>query len=212
VNTDVTIAAARGILQVIDPSRLAKNGRPATLSVPWGKSLLHRMNFTKRRGSTKGGIPPDDLEDARKIFLTDIVETVALNDIPGELIFNWDQTGINLVPRTKWTMDKKGKKQIEIARLQDKRQITAVLCGSFVSEFLPPQVIYGGKTKQCHPHYTFPANWVISHSVNHEVTMLQYIREVIVPFVGSVRQQLELPDTPCIYFYCKSSIKVAISS
>ena len=118
---DVAIAAARGILQVIDPSRLAKNGRPATLSVPWGKSLLHRMNFTKRRGSTKGGIPPDDLEDARRTFLTDIVETVALNDIPGELIFNWDQTGINLSPGTKWTMDKKGKKRIEIAGLQDKR-------------------------------------------------------------------------------------------
>jgi len=146
------------------------------------------MNFTKRRGSTKGGIPPDDLKDARKTFLTDIVETVALNDIP---IFNWDQTGINLVPGTKWTMDKKGKKQIEIAELQDKRQITAVLCGSFVGEFLPSQLIYGGKTKQCHPHYTFPADWVISHSANHwsdEVTMLQYIREVIVPFVGSVRQ------------------------
>jgi len=67
------------------------------------------MNFMKRRGSTKGGIPPDDLEDARKTFLTDIVETVALDDIPGELIFNWDQTGINLVPGTKWMMDKKGR-------------------------------------------------------------------------------------------------------
>jgi len=88
-------------------------------------------------------------------------------------------------------MDKKGKKSIEIAGLQDKRQITAVLCGSFAGEFLPPQLIYGGKTKQCHPHYTFPADWVISHSANYwsnEVTMLQYIREVIVPFVGSVRQ------------------------
>ena len=211
MNTDVTIAAARGILQVIDPSRLAKNGRPATLSVPWGKSLLHRMNFTKRRGSTKGGIPPDDLEDARKIFLTDIVETVALNDIPGELIFNWDQTGINLVPRTKWTMDKKGKKQIEIARLQDKRQITAVLCGSFVGISTSTVNIWRqDQTMSSILHY-----WVISHSANHwsnEVTILQYIREVIVPFVGSVRQQLELPDTPCIYFYCKSSIKVAISS
>jgi len=29
-----TIAAARGILGVVDPSRLAKNGGPGTLSMP----------------------------------------------------------------------------------------------------------------------------------------------------------------------------------
>ena len=68
VNTEVVIAAARGLLQVMDPSRLAKNGGPATLSVAWVKSLLHRINFTKRRRSTKGGIPPDDLEEVRKTF------------------------------------------------------------------------------------------------------------------------------------------------
>jgi len=79
VNTDVAIAAARGILKVMDPSRLAKNSGLATLSVPWAKSLLHQMNFTKRRGSTKGGIPSDDLEGTRETFLTDIIETVALN-------------------------------------------------------------------------------------------------------------------------------------
>jgi len=41
VNTDVAIAAAREILKVMDPSRLAKNDGPATLPVPWAKSLLH---------------------------------------------------------------------------------------------------------------------------------------------------------------------------
>jgi len=45
----VTIAAARGIVQVMEASRLAKNGGPATLSVPWAKSLLKRMDFRKRR-------------------------------------------------------------------------------------------------------------------------------------------------------------------
>ena len=68
---------------------------------------------------------------------------VALNNISADLIFNWDQTDINLVLGTKWTMDKKGKEWIKIAGLQDKglqdkRQITAVLCGSFAGEFLPP--------------------------------------------------------------------------
>ena len=133
----------------------------------------------------------------RKTFLTEFVKKVALNDTPAELIFNWDQTGVNLVPGAKWMMDRKGKKRVAIAGLQDKRQIAAVMCSSFEGEFLPSQLIYGGKIKQCYPRYTFPADWVISHCAYHwsnEVTMLEYIREVIVPFVGAVRQQLGLPD------------------
>ena len=35
----------------------------------------------------------ENLEDARKTFLTEFVEKVALNDTPDELISNWDQTG-----------------------------------------------------------------------------------------------------------------------
>ena len=33
--------------------------------------------------------------------------------------------------------------------------------------FLPPQLIYGGKTDQCHPKYKFPDNFHIIHSENH---------------------------------------------
>ena len=88
----VTIAAAKGLAQVMEPSRLSKNGGPATLSVSWAKSLLKRMNFTKRRGSTKTGMAPDDLESAKKTFISEVLETIVLNDIPVELIFNWGLT------------------------------------------------------------------------------------------------------------------------
>ena len=102
-------------------TRLVECGGPATLSAAWEKSLLHQINFTKRRGSTKSRIAPNDLKEVKKSFLSEIVETVAMNDVPEDLIFNWDQTGINLVPGALWTMDKKGKKRIKIAELQDKR-------------------------------------------------------------------------------------------
>ena len=88
-------------------------------------------------------------------------------DVPEDFIFNWDQTGINLVPGALWTMDKKGKKWIKIAGLQDKRQITAAMCGNIIGEILPPQLIYGGKTARCHPRSSFSHNWVITHSSNH---------------------------------------------
>lgn len=35
---------------------------------------------------------------------------VRAHGIPDELVFNWDQTGINLVPGENWTLDKKGDK------------------------------------------------------------------------------------------------------
>ena len=218
VNTEIVRAAAKGLIQAMDRTRLAECGGPATLSVAWAKSLLHRMNFTKRRGSTKSGMTPNDLEKLRKTFLSEIVETVAMNDVPEDLIFNWDQTGINLVPGALWTMDKKGNKWIKIAGLQDKRQITAVICGSIIGEILPPQLIYGGKTAICHPQISFPHNWVISHSSNHwsnEETMLQHIRDVIVPFVDSTRQRLELPeDQPAlaIFDHFKGQLTEAITT
>ena len=122
-----TYIASHFIVQAMEASRLAKNGGPATLSVPWAKSLLKRIDFRKRRrGTTKSGTTPEDLDSIKKTFLSEVVETVDMNDIPGESIFNWEQTGVNLVPGALWTMDKRGKKRIDIAGFKDKRQITAV--------------------------------------------------------------------------------------
>ena len=44
-----------------------------------------------------------------------------MNKVPEDLIFNWDQTGINFVPGALWTVDKKGKSilKFKMAGLQD---------------------------------------------------------------------------------------------
>ena len=47
-----------------------------------------------------------------------------MEDIPP--VFNWDQTGISIVPGSSWTMEVKISKRVEIAGMNDKRQITAV--------------------------------------------------------------------------------------
>ena len=77
----------------------------------------------------------------KKQFLQDIVDVVLMEDIPAELICNWDQTGINLVPASTWTMAIKRSKCIQIKGLGDKCQITGVFCGTFMGEFLPIQLI-----------------------------------------------------------------------
>ena len=205
INTHLIIAAARGIAQAMDRTRLAEYGGSATLTTSWAKSLLKRMNFTKRRATTKYSHPADELEKEKEAFLSQLLDTVGLNDIPPELIFNWDQTGINLVPTALWTLDKKGKKRIEIAGYQDKRQITAVMCGSLVGELLPFQLVYAGKTSRCHPAYEFPMDWQIVHTHNHwsnEETMLLYIAEIIVPFVNRKREDLKLNnDHPALAIF-----------
>ena len=53
-----------------------------------------------------------------------------------ELILNWDQTGIHLVPASGWTMDWEGSKRVEIKGVNDKCQITAVLVSLLAIFFL----------------------------------------------------------------------------
>ena len=77
---------------------------------------------------------------------------------PPELVLNWDQTGIHLVPASTWTMNKEGSKRIEVSGVNDKRQITAVFCGTLTDDFLPLQLIYKGKSARCHPRFRFPSD------------------------------------------------------
>ena len=112
-----------------------------------------------------------------------------MEEVPAELIINWDQTGIKLIPSSSWTMEKLGSNRVETIGTHDKRQKTAVFCGTMVGDFLPVQLIYQRKTPRSHPHYQFPSKWEITHSPKHwstEKTMLQYIENVIAPFVESI--------------------------
>ena len=98
------------------------------------------------------------------------------------------------------TMNSRGAQRVDVNGVNDKRQITALLCGSAVVDFLPPQIIYKGTTARCHPKFQFPIDWNISHSPKHwcnEQTMLEYIREIIIPYVDSKRQLIKA-DKPAL--------------
>ena len=80
------------------------------------------MNFVRRKATTaKSKQTPAAFEKLKQKFLSDVASIVDMEDIPPELILNWDQTGINLVPASSWTMDKKGSKRVEITGVNDKR-------------------------------------------------------------------------------------------
>ena len=97
-------------------------------------------------------------DEVKTQFLLDIKAVVEMDEVPFELIINWDQTGIHYVPVSSWTMEKEGSKRVEIIAIDDKRQITAVFAGSLTCDFLPPQLVYKGKTPKYLPSITFPSD------------------------------------------------------
>ena len=87
-----------------------------------------------------------DFAEVKRSVLRSVVETVTLEEIPPELILNWDHTRIMIIPSSSWTMHEWGVRRVELTGLKDKRQITAVFCGSIQGDFLPIQLIYKGTT------------------------------------------------------------------
>ena len=64
-----------------------------------------------------------------------------MEEVPPSLVFNWDQTGISIVPGSVSIMEKKGSKCVAMVGTSDKRQITAVICGTMDRQVLPFQLI-----------------------------------------------------------------------
>ena len=197
VNTSIAIAIAIGVVRKRDRSLLKEEGGPIELKKNWAKSILHRMGFVKRRRNTKAKVAVEQFEALKTQYLFDIKATVEMMEIPPELVINWNHTGIKIVPVSSWTMEKKGAKRVDIAGVDDKRQITAVFAATAVGDFLPVQLIYQGKTSASLPAFTFPDDWSVMYTPNrwaNEQTTKAYIEEIILPYVNEKRRQLHLED------------------
>ena len=169
VNVNIVLAAAEGVVTAVDRTLLKKNGGTIELKRTWAQSLMRRMKFVKRRGSTqaKAKLSDADIAKHRKSYLLQIKGIVDAHKIPPQLVINWDQAGVKIVPSSNWTLEQEGTARIEIAGLNDKRQVTATLAGSLSGELLPLQILYQGKTERCHPSQMFPDGFDIWHTPNH---------------------------------------------
>ena len=139
----------------------------------------------------------EDFERRKAEFLEQVRTTVVMEEIPPELILNWDQTGLGTVPASNWTLEQKGTKRVELIGITDKLQITVVFCGSLSGDFLPLQVTYQGKTSRCHPHYQFQPDWHITHTPRHwsnEETIKDYLDQILFPYIPRVHDDLEPDD------------------
>lgn len=162
----------------------------------WAKYLLTKMNFVKCKATTKKPkFSVSNFEEIKSQFLMDIMASVTMEEIPSDMVINWDQTAIKYIPLSDWTMAQKGSKRVEVFGIDDKRQITATFAASLTGSFLLIQLVYEGKTTRCHPAVDFPEGWHITHTPNHwcnEQTMITYIQSVIVPYMTEKRRQLGL--------------------
>ena len=105
---------------------------------------------------------------------------------------------MQIVPCSSWMYDKKGSKKVEVTSLDDKRQITAVVCGTLSGEVLPMQLIYKGKTSACLPNVEYPLGWHITCTPNHwsnEEKTREYIHRILLPYVQNKRKELKLPES-----------------
>jgi hypothetical protein len=167
------------------------------LSRGWAESLMTRMGYVKRKGTKAARKLPDDFAEQKETILNRISNVVRENSIPEDLIINFDQTGLNIVPVSGWTLHDCGAKQVEITGLDDKRQITAVLGVSLSGNLLPLQLLYLGTTSICHPKYKFPDNFHIWHSANHwsnVSTMEEYVDKILVPYFSAQKEHLGLGE------------------
>ena len=107
VTARIVIAAAKGLLLAHNRHGLAKYGVHIKISQAWAYALFKRMKFVLRKPGTtfKSKNNVKRFKEIKKQFLQEVNTIVKMEEIPPELILNWDQTGIKIVPTTTWTMD-----------------------------------------------------------------------------------------------------------
>ena len=67
-------------------------------------------------------------------------------------------------------------------------------------DFLPPQLVYQGKTNRCLPRYTFPSSWNIAFTENHwcnEQTTYRYIINILLPYLTQKKMELKMVPDQC---------------
>ena len=76
-----------------------------------------------RKATTKArtALTQEEFAAVKKRYHQQIKKAVKDGKIPPELVINWDQTGVNVVPSSQWTQEERGRTRVEIAGAGDKR-------------------------------------------------------------------------------------------
>ena len=157
------------------------------------------MGFKRQLATTdKVSISPELHQEIQEAYLYSLVKKIQENDIPASLALNLDQTTSKFVPGCNKTLAKKGSKTVSIAGSTDKRMITATFVITLSGNFLPIQLIYGGKTKKSIPAVKFPDEFHVTANPKHysnEKESLEMMRKIIIPYVEEESGRLHLSNS-----------------
>ena len=94
-------------------------------------------------------------------------------------------------------MAAKGSKNALIKGSTDKRMISATFTITLDGNFLPMQLIYGGKTKKCLPRVQFRSSFSLSFNPKHysnEEEPIKVLNNIVIPYVAKERKKLGLNE------------------
>jgi hypothetical protein len=124
-----------------------------------------------------------------------------------------DQTAVLLQHAQKYTYHSKKEKQVPVAGLEEKRQITAVVASTLSGELLPMQLIFKGQDRNKNQRKAVPKldsetsrfvkkeGWRMAQTPNHWSnfdSMLDYIHEIIAPFFSRRGEELGVKEPHCV--------------
>ena len=118
--------------------------------------MVKRMGYVRRLATTgKVEISEKLKAELETAYLYGIVQKIKEHKIPSSMIISLDQTPSKFVPGCNKTLAKKGCKSVPIAGSADKGMVFATFSITLTGEFLPIQLIYGGKTNKSIPAVCF---------------------------------------------------------
>ena len=202
ITASIITATVQGIVIANDRSLLFQHGGHINLNSDWARNILYRMEaqgraMTRHMTTTsKMPIAHGIIREAKLHFQRQIKTAHTNHSVPDELILNFDQTPLSYISVGKHTLEVRGTKTVPVAGKGDKRQITGTFTISKAGDFLPMQLIYEGKTEQCHPRgVEFPDGFNVTHTPNHwsnEDKVVELLEKVILPYVKNTRENLGL--------------------
>jgi len=142
-------------------------------------------------GNSKAKVTVTNFDMLKKQFISDVQTITEFEEIPDELILNWDHTGINYVPLSSWMMEKEETKKVDITGMNDK---IIVLSVTKTGHYLPPQLTYVGKTSKCLPKVDFPSGWCVTCTDNHWANEYTALDDILLPYVKQKKKELGCPD------------------
>lgn len=128
VNAPVLRAVIKGVVEAEAPQLVRGMGFGGQweISESWVRRYVRdTLRWTFRAATTAAQKLPKDWKEQLELMALRVAFEVQAYNIPEALIVNADQTAMHLVPAAgSRTYDKKGKREIAVTGMEDKRQIT----------------------------------------------------------------------------------------